>query len=248
MPCEDPCVKLSDLTYNEQDPTIQNWLAIQRLIVAQWGPKVLEIGQTHESTFYKIRYADHHLFILGQKYQPNMTNMEQGTQQWIRAETNSIIYNLYSSLDSLGYEINLAYDFGIDAGDIKIHHKHPKVIKDCLRCELNKVDDDLAHYLNNSLKDSKDHWFNHFRELRNQITHRNLPVMGNTVTVGGSGGGTFRVRFPDNPKDRDPDPSTGYLKDLEILQYCGDTRKQVLEITEGVCLRIKDRIRHVYSI
>jgi hypothetical protein len=54
-----------------------------------------------------------------------MTGGEADTQNWARAEMHSILFNLYSALDSLGYEINLAYQFGMDSGDIHIYHPIP---------------------------------------------------------------------------------------------------------------------------
>lgn len=65
-----------------------------------------------------------------------MENREEDTRNWARAEMHSIIFNLYSALDSVGYEINLVYKFGIAPGKIHIHHQHQTTMKNCLRCEI----------------------------------------------------------------------------------------------------------------
>jgi hypothetical protein len=125
------------LTHISNRNSMPNWSSIQRLIpTGNLTPAQLEFAQAHESTFYKIRFVDYHLAILQQIYRPYMTDAEEDTKNWARAEMHSIIFNLYSALDSLGYEINLAYKFGLAAKDITIQHKRDK--STCLRCKIDK--------------------------------------------------------------------------------------------------------------
>jgi hypothetical protein len=104
----------------------------------------LKFSRARWSTFYKIRYVDYHLAILDQIYHPLTSHSERDVQNWPRAETHSIIFNLYSALDSLGYEINLAYKFRIKPSNIHIYHQHNSWTKDCLRCEFHKQNDNVT--------------------------------------------------------------------------------------------------------
>jgi hypothetical protein len=112
--------------------SMPNWLEIQKLIPTDNLTEAqLKFSQAHWSTFYKIRYVDYHLAILDQIYHPLMSHSEGDIQNWARAEMHSISFNLYSALDSLGYEINLTYKFRIKPSNIHIHHEHKAWTKDC---------------------------------------------------------------------------------------------------------------------
>ncbi len=74
------------LTHINDKNLMPNWAGIQKLVPQnKLTPPQLEFAQAHESTFYKIRYADYHLFTLEQIYRPHMTNLEEDTQNWARA-------------------------------------------------------------------------------------------------------------------------------------------------------------------
>jgi hypothetical protein len=235
---------LTNISDRMHDPRVRNWFNIRNLIPSSKLTDLqLDLAQAHDSTFYKIRFADYHLFILGQIYDPDAEAREGETQQWVRAEMHSTVYNLYSALDSLGYEINLAYGFGINPGGVTIHHNHPKIVNGCLRCELTKINDDLYRYLETSLNDVS--WFNYFRRLRNQVTHRHFPVWNIGRVVEGNGG-RFAVRLPDNPENMNPQPSD-YSRHLEVRQYCESTREEVINVTEEVYRLITPMIRQRYG-
>lgn len=217
-----------------------NWSGIEKLIpTSNLTPAQLEFAQAHTSTFYKIRFADYHLAILEQIYHPNMTNSKDDTKNWARVEMHSIILNLYSALDSLGYEINLAYQFGIDSG--KIHIQHTRDKKTCLRCRIDNQNDSLTTYLNNTLGQQ---WFLRFNKLRNQIAHKHLPVMDINIAVGN--GGSFKLRIPNDPSNSNPIHANGdYSDNLELKQYCVDTRAEVLRTVEDTYPLIEHRIPQI---
>jgi hypothetical protein len=219
-----------------------NWSRIQELIPSgNLTPAQLEFAQAHDSTSFKIRFADYHLSILQQIYRPQMTDSEEDTKNWARAEMHSIILNLYSALDSLGYEINLAYKFGIDPGKIHIHHIHKTRMKSCLRCEVNNQNDNVTCYLNNFLGLP---WFERFNKLRNQITHKHLPIIDIIISVGN--GGTFTLRIPNDPTNSNPIHANGdYSDNLELRQYCKDTRIEVLNTVEDIYCLIQQRIPQI---
>jgi meiotically up-regulated gene 157 (Mug157) protein len=84
--------------------------------------------------YYHVYY---HLRILQQIY--GIRKRRASAQHWAKTEMHSIVFNLYSALDSLGYEINLAYGFRIDSGNILIHHRDKKKLNNkCLRCRVKK--------------------------------------------------------------------------------------------------------------
>jgi hypothetical protein len=219
------------------DPSRPNSSDIQRLIPSRVPPSLLDFAQAHESTYSKIKFAEYHLFILQQMYN---SQREPDTQHWARAEMHSIVSNLYSALDSLGYEINLAYRFGLGAGEIHIHHNHKKFEPKCLRCRINKENDNVTSYLNTSLCQ---HWFTTFNHLRNQITHRNIPVLQIVIS-----GGIFKMKIPNDPTDNNPDPINGYSDNLDLKQYCDDIKKEVVKVTEDAYYKIKQRIKNQYNI
>jgi hypothetical protein len=85
-----------------------NWERIQALIPSTIPLSLLEYAQTHESTRSKVSFAEYHYDYITQLYRPDATPREGDTQDWVLAETHAVITNLYSALDSLAHEINLA--------------------------------------------------------------------------------------------------------------------------------------------
>jgi hypothetical protein len=230
---------------NRNNNNLPNWSRIQRLIpTSNLTEPQLKVAQAHESTFFKIRFSDYHISILEQIYRPDMTDSKEDTKNWARAEMHSIVFNLYSALDSLGYEINLAYQFGIDPSKIHIYHNPKKPVKNCLRCKIDKQKDSVTSSLNNSLNQ---HWFEIFHKLRNQITHKDLPVLQISKSVGGNAGGdTFKLKIPNDPTNSNPRDDKGdYSDNLELKQYCVNTRTDVLKTIEGVYPLIEHKIPQI---
>lgn len=235
---------LTDISGFMNDPSLRNWFEIRSLLptTAKLSCPLSDLVQAHDSVFYKLRFADYYLFILQQIYSSNMLDPGGDIDNWVRAELHSIIYNLYSALDSLGYEINLAYGFNIERGKIHIHHskKHDaKKERCCLRCEIKKRNDDLSHYIETSL--NEDTWFDYFHRLRNQITHRNLLAKQRTMVIGGEGGATVKMKLPDIPEKINPGQND-YSLDIELREYCEKTRKNILEFIENVYPHIRPKI------
>lgn len=217
-----------------------NWLEIQKLIpTSTLTDTQLKFAQAHESTFYKIRYVDYHLAILDQVYHPLIPYSEGDIRNWARAEMHSIVFNLYSALDSLGYEINLAYKFRIKPSKIHIHHEHKTWMENCLRCKLDKQNDNLTSSIRCWLGLG---WFKRFHKLRNQITHKHLPVLLTSITMGP--GGTIILKIPNDPTKSNPKLSD-YSYNLELKQYLVDTRTQVVETIENIYPLIQHRIPSV---
>jgi hypothetical protein len=103
----------------ENNPKMPNWPKIKALIPRNnLRPDMLEFSQTHGSTNGKIAMTDYHYHILDQLYRPSQTYSEADTKWWARAEMHCIITNLYSALDSLTHEINLAYNLGLQPDEV----------------------------------------------------------------------------------------------------------------------------------
>jgi hypothetical protein len=108
---------------------------------------------------------------------------------------------------------------------------------------VNKANDNVTSYLNQSLGQP---WFDRLRKLRNQITHKPLPIL--QVVKGVGDGGTTKIKVPNDPANSDPDPIIGYSDNLESNQYCEDSRREVLGIIEHIYPQIKQKIKQAYNI
>jgi len=217
-----------------------NWVKFDNLLPkSQLTPQLLELTQSHLATKYKIAFADYHYHILNQLYIPNITIREADTQNWVRAELHSIVMSLYSALDSLFFEINLAYQFGLQSWEIHVHHNHQNFISSCIRCCLNSKNDNLTSLINTELSQP---WFEIFRQLRHQIIHKNLPVLQFRI-----GPSTTRIILPDNPTDSNPSQN-GYSNQLEVNQYCRDRRNDILKIVENAYHILESKVKQAYSL
>jgi hypothetical protein len=240
-------VNLMQNMYQKNDPKMPNWSKIEALIPPiHLRPDILEFSQTHESINGKIAMADYHYHILDQLYRPSQTDMQTDTKWWARAEMHCIITNLYSALDSLTHEINLAYNMGLQPKHVDVHHDHaiPNPKSKCVRCRLPQGDP-VGSYLNQELSQP---WFATFKNLRHQITHRNVPIIQSTITVGDP---TIHMMIPDDPTKNNPqnDPPPGdFSKKLEINQYCFDRRNNVLNSIEKIYPILEPMIRQRYRI
>jgi hypothetical protein len=187
---------------NEKE--MRQWSKIAKFIkLGNPPPSLREIHRSHTATRSKITFADYHYLILDQFYRPNETPRHEDTLLWAGAEMNSIVYNLYSALDSLANEINLAYNFGIGENKIHIFHNHSKFMSDCVRCSLDKENDKLAATLNQELSQN---WFLLFNKLRNQLTHKSLPVFGQSISEGDPDvpDDAIHLAIPEDPTDMNP--------------------------------------------
>jgi hypothetical protein len=236
-------VTLLEAMYTKNETAMQNWSKIASII--HYGnppPPLHEIHRSHTATKFKITFADYHYHILDQLYRPNETPRTTDTTMWARAEMNSIVYNLYSALDSLANEINLAYNFGISENKIHIFHNHQKFESDCVRCNLDKQNDKLTSTLNQELSQN---WFLLFNKLRNQITHKNLPVIGQSISIGDP-------QVPDNAihltifEDPTEVTPTSKTKLVEINQFCMDLRNNVVRIAEKVFDLLETPIKNTF--
>jgi hypothetical protein len=64
----------------------------------------------------------------------------------------------------------------------------------------------------------------------------------------GNGGTPFKMKLPDDPEEKDPDPTCGYLKNLELLQYCEGIREDVRKVIEDTYPFIEPKIKDRYGI
>lgn len=222
------------------DNELLNWVRIQKLIPSGISSSdLLEFSQTHMSVKSKITFTDYHYHILNQLYRPADTPREVDTDSWARAEMHCIVINLYSALDSLAHEINLAYQFGINISCIHIHHDHQQPKQDCVRCRLDTENDSLTSFINNELNNQ---WFETFRKLRNQITHKSLPII--LVRIGGV---ATQIMIPNDPTKTNPQYQD-YSQKLEINQYCLDRRNDISRIVEKAYELMEPKIKTTYNL
>lgn len=238
-------VYLLEDMHNKNEKEMRNWSKIAQII--QYGnapPPLYEIHRSHTATIFKITFADYHYHILDQLYRPNETPRRTDTIMWARAEMNSIVYNLYSALDSLANEINLAYNFGIRENKIHIFHNHQKFKSDCVRCSLDKENDKLTFTLNQELSQN---WFLLFNKLRNQITHKHLPVIGQSISNGDPEVpyNAIHLTIPEDPTDMNPSIQT---KMVEINVYCMDLRNNVLRAAEKIFDLLETPIKKTFNL
>jgi hypothetical protein len=194
----------------------------------------------HATTIGRIGVADYHYHNLNQIYIPDRTQMHKLTTIWASAETESVIFMLYSALDSLAQEVNLAYKFGIDVSRVYIHHRKDHGMKpqvDCVRCDLSKQNDGLTKYLNAEL--SLD-WFDLFRKLRNRITHKQLLVSNTNIEVGNP---TIYIEMPNDPNATrfTIKPKQG----IEINAYCVELRKNIADVINQTYDTLIPKIKNI---
>jgi hypothetical protein len=194
------------------DPDLPNWWAIHSLIPSNTtGRKDLtEFSRANSTTHKKFKFAVYHLTIFRQIYGNRGDNHGSGRfpnfQDYVKAEAHSIIFNLFSALDSMSNEINLVYGFQLKHNDIRIN-------KPALKYMLNYENDALTSYLNNSLY--RQEWFSYFNKLRNQLTHRDLFISNITWAQGSN---ALPITLPDDPQTIKDAPA--YLKGKDLGEYC----------------------------
>lgn len=157
-------VKLLENIHTINNNEMPNWISIMEVINCKNQSNILDLSQSHCTTKMKITFADYHYYILNQMYRPNETDRAGDTDQWVLAETHSIIFNLYSALDSLCHEINLAYKFGLNASQVNVYHYHHSQINpNCIRCRLNKSND--QEKINKSVQEQIDQLSNNSKQI-----------------------------------------------------------------------------------
>ncbi len=220
-----------------------NWTRIASLIPSTFPESMsdlLDFAQTHTSVYSKMAFADYHYHILNQVYRPNQTDRQSDTPEWVMAELYAIINSLYSALDTLGYEISLAYKLSFSAGDIYISHNHAEPKKDCFRCSL-PTSEQITSYLNRELNQN---WFDTFKKLRNQINHKNLVVSSIVIRVDGNDNTTL-LKIPRDSSKFAPPPSD-FIH--EINQYCLERRDNVIKLIDNAYPLIESQIRNTFKI
>lgn len=233
-------VNLLPNMHQANDVDLPNWVAIQTLMPStHHNLDLLEYDQSHGTTKTKVTFTDYHYHILNQFYIPNVTKRQTDTDSWVRAEFHSIVMSLYSSLDSLAYEVNLAYNFGLKPYQIHIYHNHTSIVSDCFRCNMNIQNDNLTSFFNSEL--GKD-WFQIFNRLRNQIVHKNLPVI--QIVIGGY---ATSIKIPNDPANTNPQ-ANDYSNNLEINNYCKELRQNVVRIIEGAYPHISPIVKQRYDL
>jgi hypothetical protein len=112
----------------ENDPDLPKRWAIQSLIPSSMTDRrdLHEFSQAHTTTYKKFKFAVYHWTIFHQIYGYRGDNFGSGRfpafQDYVKAEAHSIIFNLFSALDSVSNEINLVYGFQLKSNDIRINN------------------------------------------------------------------------------------------------------------------------------
>ncbi len=230
-------VELLETIDDESARSIPRWHDILKEVYRfDRTPKLQDFVDVHATTIRRVGIADYHYHNLCQIYSPDKTPTKAHTTSWAEAEMESIISTLYSSLDSLAQEVNLAYKFGIDEGKVHIYH-NMKPHAHCVRCDLNKQNDSLANYLNGELSSD---WFDMFRKLRNRLTHR-LLLPSNT---------NFEIGNPTSYIEIPPDPAATRFtikprQGIEINTYCVKSRQNVVSVINNTYDMLTTKIKDI---
>jgi len=244
-------VSLLDKINDANTHNIPYWRSIQNTIDAQTIPgskrieELRDISQSHQNTRSKITFADYHYRNLDQIYIRHTTRRYPETPTWAMAEMHGIMSNLYSALDSLSNEINIAYKLGIPTRNCEIYHnvqdhKKGKPNKNCIRCNIDQVDSRLSNHLNNGLGQD---WFEHFRNLRHQMTHRTLPVYEIGVSSGDPNipDNSVYLMIPNDPSNNNPQ-HLDFSKGLDFNDYCHECRVNVVALIEQTYKIIEPKV------
>jgi hypothetical protein len=178
----------------------------------------------HATTIRRIGGADQHYHILSQIYVPDVTMSGSLTTIWAQIQAETVIFMLFSSLDSLMQEVNLAYNFRIPDYSINVYHdaiKHgQRPSGSCVRCAINRTNDSLTAFLNIELGST---WFENLRILRNRISHKQLLATNTNL-----GQTTVYIEIPTDPNaTRFNQPArTG----IEINSYCQNSHMNVVRL------------------
>lgn len=223
-------IELLDDLADESNRKIAGWQKIRaEFDLYPRTPELQKFVNAHATTIQRIGLADYHYHNLDQIYKPNGAQPHALANIWASGESVSFVFILYSALDSLAQELNLAYKFGIDEMQVHIHHG-PKHLKspqsNCLRCSLNKTGDSISSFLNQELSNG---WFDFLHLLRNRITHRQLLATNLNFTVGQS-----EITIEISPDPDAPIFNVQPKQGFEINAFCVDNRKKVVDSIDTV--------------
>lgn len=223
-------IQLLDDLADESNRKMPGWLKIRaEFDLYPRTPELQRFVNAHATTIQRIGLADYHYRNLDQIYRPDMPQPNSLANIWAPGEAVSLVFILYSALDSLAQELNLAYKFGIDERQVHIHHgpKHLKTPQsNCLRCSLNKVGDGTAVFLNQELSKS---WFEFLHSLRNRITHIQL-LATNLNFSAGQPEITIEISTDPDAPIFNVEPKKGF----EINAFCRENRMQVTDLIDTV--------------
>jgi len=183
--------------------------------------------------------ADFHFHVLEQVYVPEGPNAGTHTISWVQACAESVIFWLYTSLNSLAQELNLVYRFGIDEWKVDVTHPSThdeRPHSDCLKCRLIGEGDNLCAYL---LAELDSDWFKLLNGLRNRITHRQL--LSTNTNIGGQPGLLIEISHDPRARIFDEQPRTG----IEIRGYCVQTRQNVVRVIGETYRQLIPRIGQI---
>ena len=229
-------VTLLDTIDDEFARSIQGWTDVRTEFEKFTRTPTLQLFvNAHANTIRLVGDADYHYNNLNQIYVPSQYPASSHAISFSQVETESFIFTIYSALDSLTQEVNLAYGFGIDESKVYVFHKHTSPETNCVRCMLTAQSDSLSNYFDSALNSS---WFDFLRRLRNRLTHRRL--LSTNTNIGGAG---FYIEMPTDPNavNFSQSPRSG----KEINQYCVDTRARVATTLDESYKRL---LRKVASI
>jgi hypothetical protein len=108
-------------------------------------------------------------------------------------------------------------------------------------CIVNQVDSRLSNHLNKGLGQD---WFEHFRNLRHQMTHRTLPVCEIGVSSEDPDipeNTSYLRRIPNDPSNNNPQ-HRDFSKDLDFNDYCQDCRINVVALIEQAYKIIEPKV------
>jgi hypothetical protein len=199
----------------------------------------------HITTKHRLEVARVCLSILkaGYKVQPI-----ESVEFLIRTMADSIFLGLAGSLDSLSLEINQVYGLTVKEKRIQIDHHSEKTNEgNCIRCELDNINDDLSKYLNNELPRMpipQNHWYSSFTKYKNQVKHRLL------YTINERRGGRFippdpslirhmTVPYYDSTQRKIITPN---YKELKLRGYCELCLDNVLYTVEKTCVYLNSKV------
>jgi hypothetical protein len=224
-----------------------NWNRIQSHIPSNIPDPLLPYAQAHDSALSKISFAEYHFNNLNQLYRPDATERTTDTSDWVRAEINSIVMNLYSALDTFFEETNLSYGFHVPESKIHTWHSHTSIQPNCIRCRLNTAGDSLSTRINTELSGS---WFDIFHKFRNQMMHQSLPVIMVHIRVSElatASDRTTRFTIPNDPSLSNPGYSD-YSMNLEANDYCRRTIDRVRLVIDNSYPLFESRVLSLYGI
>jgi len=237
-------IDLLDTLDNEDNREIPQWRSLLVRIDEVGGRTDARQAfvDAHANTIRCVGAADYHYHILNQVYIPDVVRMGSLTTLWVQIEAESIVIALYSALDSLMQEINLACNFGVRENGVSAYHpeehrESPNTHTRCVRCKLSLEDDSLGRYLNEELTLD---WFDKLRRLRNRIAHRRLIATNTNLDIGRP---TTYIEMPSDPEaNRFTEiPRRG----IEINSYCASGRADVARTIGNSYELLAPRIRGI---